>query len=73
MPLQVIHLRNLVFGVNDDEIRELCSQWGQVVAVKSQVRPAAAAGVVGSGGKGAVQSISLGAARALPGCGHGAL
>ncbi len=34
---QVIHLRNLPYDVLDDEIRDLCAPWGQVVAVKSKV------------------------------------
>ncbi|GAB4815695.1 hypothetical protein N2152v2_002741 [Parachlorella kessleri] len=38
-PSKVIHVRNLPFDVSDDEIRDLCVPWGQVVAVKSKLRP----------------------------------
>lgn len=36
-PSKVIHIRNLPFDVSDEEIRELCRPWGQVVAVKGKV------------------------------------
>ena len=37
-PPQVIHMRNLAFDITPEELREFCSPFGQVVAIKSQVR-----------------------------------
>lgn len=34
---QVIHLRNLPFEVTDEELTELCSEYGTVVAIKGRV------------------------------------
>ena len=35
--VQVIHVRNLPFEIADEEIAALCSEFGQVVAVKGRV------------------------------------
>lgn len=41
-------MRNLPFDVRDDEIRDLCAPWGQVVAIKSKVSVLGMEGPCGS-------------------------